>query len=141
MIAQMIMTAALFVAADGQAKADLDRLQGTWVLVAMEHEGDESPADAFEGWTAEYRGNQVTLRAGDNTRRRGIVTLDPERNPKAINTWDKDGPYEDQTVPGIYQLDGDTMKLCFARPGEERPTEFTTKRGKAFLYCVYKRKK
>jgi hypothetical protein len=44
-------------------------------------------------------------------------------------------------VPGIYDLEGDTLKLCFARPVQERPKEFTTKSGTAFLVCVYKRHK
>jgi uncharacterized protein (TIGR03067 family) len=69
------------------------------------------------------------------------VTLDPARTPKAMNTWDLDGPFQDQTVPGIYRLDGDTLKLCFARPGEKRPTEFTTRSGTGFLVVVYKRQK
>ena len=69
------------------------------------------------------------------------VTLDPDRKPKAINTCDQEGPSEDQTVPGSYDLEGDTLKLCFARPGQERPKEFTTKSGTAFLVCVYKRHK
>jgi uncharacterized protein (TIGR03067 family) len=107
----------------------------------MESNGMESPSDSFNGWNSEYKGNRLTLRAGDRVRRRGIVTLEPSRKPKAINTWDQDGPFEDQTVPGIYEIDGDSLKLCFARPGEERPKEFTTKDGKAFLCCVYKRKR
>jgi hypothetical protein len=40
-----------------------------------------------------------------------------------------------------HELEGDTLKLCFARPGQERPKEFTTKSGTAFLVCVYKRHK
>ena len=99
------------------AQTDLDRLQGTWVLVSMQTEGHDVAAEDFKDWTAVYEQNRVTLRAGDRVRRRGIVTLDPSRKPKAINTWDQDGPYEDQTVPGIYELEGDTLKLCCARPG------------------------
>jgi uncharacterized protein (TIGR03067 family) len=121
--------------------AELAEFQGTWVMVSMETEGHEVPAEDIKDSFAVYEGNRLTLRAGERVRRRGIVTVDPARRPRAINTWDQDGPFEDQTVPGIYALEGDTLKLCFARPGQERPKEFTTKSGTAFLFCVYKRVK
>jgi len=133
----VLMTAFLLGSGD-PAKTDLDKLQGTWVLVSMETEGHDVAAEDFKDWTAVYEQNHLTLKAGDRVRRRGIVTLDPGRKPKAMNTWDQDGPYDDQTVPGIYELNGDTLKVCFARPGQERPKEFTTKSGTAFLVCVYK---
>ena len=136
----VLLTAFLLGGGD-PATTDLDKLQGTWEMVSMETEGHDVAAEDFKAWTAVYERNHVTLRDGDRVRRRGIVTLDPTRKPKAINTWDQDGPYEDQTVPGIYEVDGDTLKLCFARPGQERPKEFTTKSGTAFLVCVYKRHK
>ena len=122
-------------------RTDLDALQGTWTLVAMETEGHDVDPEDFKDRTATYEGNRLTLREGDRVRRRGIVTLDPDRKPRAVNTWDQDGPYEDQTVPGIYELQGETLKLCFARPGQERPKEFTTKSGTAFLVCTYKKQK
>ncbi len=135
------VAAALLLNAGAPADSDLDKLQGTWVLAAMESDGEAVPAESFKGWNSEYKGNKLTLRAGETVRRRGIITLEPSRKPKAINTWDQDGPFADQTVPGIYELDGDVLRLCFARPGEDRPKEFSTKGGKAFLYCVYKRSK
>ena len=98
-------------------------------------------ADEFKGWHAVYEGDSLTLHSDTEVRRHGITTLDPTRNPKAINTWDQDGPYDDRTVPGIYELKGDSLKLCFARPGDQRPTEFTTKKGTGFLLVVYERKK
>jgi uncharacterized protein (TIGR03067 family) len=69
-----------------------------------------------------------------------VVTIDPSRSPRAMNSWDLADPAADQTVPGIYELDGNTLKLCFALPCDKRPKEFTTKKGTRFLYCVYKRK-
>lgn len=120
-------------------RSELDLFQGVWVMVSMEREGDAIAAEDIKDLTATYEGNRLTLREGDRVRRRGIVTLAPDREPKAINTWDQDGPYEDETVPGIYELKGDTMRLAFSRPGQERPKEFTTKSGTAFLVCVYKR--
>ena len=136
----VLMTAFLLGGGD-PTKTDLDKLQGNWVMVSMETEGHEVEAEDIKDNRAVYEQNHLTLKTGDRVRRRGIVTLDPGRKPKAINTWDQDGPYDDQTVPGIYELEGDTLKLCFARPGQERPKEFTTKSGTAFLLCVYKRQK
>jgi uncharacterized protein (TIGR03067 family) len=123
------------------SRNDLAALQGTWLLVAMETEGDAVAAEEFKGWHAVYEGDAVTLHSDTEVRRHGITTLDATRNPKAINTWDQDGPYDDRTVPGIYELKGDSLTLCFARPGEQRPSEFTTKKGTGFLMVRYERKK
>ena len=131
----------LLASANDPSRSDLEKLQGTWLLVEMENDGEDVPAEDFKDYKCVYEENRLTLLAGDRVRRRGIVTLEPSRTIKAINTWDQDGPYADQTVPGVYELEGDTLKLCFARPGEERPKEFTTKSGTGFLFCVYKRQK
>ena len=122
-------------------KKEMAKLQGAWSLVSMESEGHSRDPEEIQGWGSVYEGDRLTLKANGEVRRRGIVTIDTTRKPKAINTWDLDGPFEDQTVPGIYELDGDTLKLCFARPGTKRPTEFTTKSGTGFVFVVYKRLK
>jgi uncharacterized protein (TIGR03067 family) len=106
----------------------------------MEREGEEVPPEAVKGSLVQYEDDRVTLYREGEIFRRGIVTLDPTKSPKKVNTWDLSGPYEDQTVPGIYEVDGDTLRLCFSRPGAERPAEFSTKKPPGFLSCVYKRK-
>ncbi len=123
------------------AKDDLKKFQGTWECVSMEREGDEIPADHLKGTSVVYEDDLATLYRDGDLFRRSIITLDPSKSPKRINTWDLAGPYADDSVPGIYEIDGDTLKLCFSRPKVARPTEFTTKKEPGFLYVVYKRKK
>ena len=110
-------------------------------MVALEHRGHVVEPGDFEGQSSVYDKNRWTWKVGDKVMRRGIITLDPTRLPRAINTWDSDGPHEDETVPGIYELKGDTLKLCFAMPGEKRPGAFTTTSGTGAFLVVYKRKK
>lgn len=123
------------------ARVDLAKLQGTWHCVAMERDGGEIPADDLKGSTVVYEDDQSILYRDGKLFRRGIITLDPSKTPKRINTWDLGGPYQDQTVPGIYEIDGDTLKLCFSRPGDERPTEFSTKKPPGLIVATYKRTK
>ena len=123
-----------------QAADDLNAMQGTWMRVAMEVEGQPFPLDPAVEWTATYKGDLLTLaKGGKPYQANSIVTLDPGRTPKAVNTWSAEGDTKDQTWPGIYKLAGDTMTICFARPGEGRPTEFSTKAG-GYLLAVYKRR-
>jgi uncharacterized protein (TIGR03067 family) len=118
---------------------EFTKLQGTWQRVYMEVQGKPVPDMPGRNWTADYDGNKLTVCINGVIYRRSIVTLDPRKTPKATNSWDANGPAADQTWAGIYEIDGDTMKICFAEPGNKRPTEFTTKQGTGYLYCEYKR--
>lgn len=122
-----------------QARGDLAMLQGAWDRVSMEVRGRQASRGGA-GWTATYEDDQLTLRSNGEQYRRSLIVLDPSTSPKSINTWDRDGPAKDQTFPGIYEIDGDTMRVCIAEPGKPRPTEFTTVGGSGFLYYTYKRR-
>lgn len=121
------------------ARDDLKAMQGTWERVAMELQGKPAPNELIDGWKSTYEGDRLTLSNKEGIYRHCIVTLDPARMPKAVNTWDTEGPAADQTLSGIYELSGDRLKLCFALPGKPRPTEFTTKSGTGSFYFEYKR--
>jgi hypothetical protein len=42
---------------------------------------------------------------------------------------------------GLYELDGDTWKICSALPGKERPEELTSKEGTGHTLAVWEREK
>src|SRR5262249_33200073 len=66
-------------------------------------------------------------------------TVDPAQRPRAIDYAMTDGPTRGKTQLGIYELDGDRVKFCFAAPGKERPTDFTTKEGSGRTLRTWKR--
>ena len=57
-----------------------------------------------------------------------------------IRKW-ATGSDKGQTELGIYQFDGDTVKLCINEKGKDRPKEFTTAADNQQNLVVLKRQK
>lgn len=106
---------------------DIDKIQGTWVILSVETNGSLVRGDNRQDAAGELtlNGNQYTLKLGEivNT---GTFRLDSERTPKAVDVIPGDGPNRGRTFPGIYTIEGDIMKSCFNVGGGKRPTEFAT---------------
>jgi len=126
----------LCFAADAKEDAakDKEKLQGTWQVVGGEEQG-EKIADA-KLKMADMRfiidGDKIRKEKGKG----GTFKLDPTKKPKEIDLSD-----DKETVKGIYSLDGDTLKFCVASAGNDRPTDFTTKKGDGRGLFVLKRDK
>lgn len=107
-----------------QAKADREKLQGRWEIVAAQMfgkdvEGDEG--DNVRKQMVVIDGDKLTMRHG------GKFTLNPEKKPKELDLELQDGPAIEQgTWRGIYDLRGDKLTLVMAMPDVERPREFKT---------------
>jgi uncharacterized protein (TIGR03067 family) len=68
--------------------------------------------------------------------------IDPTKKPNSTNATYTEGSDMRKAFKGIYQLDGNMLKVCRAgSPNEERPTEFTTKAGTGQLASAYMRAK
>jgi uncharacterized protein (TIGR03067 family) len=143
-LALSILTATL-VAVDLQGNAsseqDLDRLRGTWTLVAMEIKGNPIPGDKVKERVAVIDGKKFTDRVDSEVLAAGTISLDATRSPKTIDVKFTEGSPKGQTSLAIYELDGDILKACCAEPGKDRPSVFTTKEGTGHMLVTYKRAK
>jgi uncharacterized protein (TIGR03067 family) len=126
------------LAQDDAAKKDLDRLQGVWQVVSMEIDGKVAPADEFKGLNLTFKGNKASqLINGKNEE--ASIKLDPSKKPKAIDMTPLIGPDKGMTIVGIYSIEGDNLRICIAKAGVDRPSEF--KGGKGVVFFVLKRHK
>ena len=67
--------------------------------------------------------------------------LDETKKPKTLDAKPSAGDFKDKVQPGIYQLDGDELKVVFTEPGKDRPTEFKTRAKTEEVMVVYRRVK
>ena len=95
---------------------ELKRFEATWKFVSIEVEGKSVPAERFEEDRLILKGKQFTSTVQGNTTH-GTFKIDPTATPKTIDITFTDGPGKDNTQKGIYELDGDTQKICWAAPG------------------------
>jgi internalin A len=140
----LIFLIALLLAAedptDDAAKKEREKLAGTWKVISAERDGqpDKVSKDAVTTYAAD---GKFSVKFGDGSSGKGTYTLDPRKNPKAIDfTMDSD-PDEGKPHKGIYLLDGDTLKICRSDPGKPRPKEFATKTDSGHVLFVLTREK
>jgi uncharacterized protein (TIGR03067 family) len=126
--------------ANGEAKKDQEAFQGTWVAVSGEQDGKPVPPEEVKKMKLVVKGNRYTFTAGEETEE-GTFKLDPAKKPKAVDVMPTTGRDKGKTVLGIYEMEGDTHKSCFAPAGKERPTEFAGKPGSGNSLFVLKRAK
>jgi uncharacterized protein (TIGR03067 family) len=118
---------------------DLDEMQGTWNLVSAMEDGKALPEDKVKQTTIVVKGNTFRFPglAEDATARSGTFKLDPTKNPKEMDTISA----ENGVTLGIYAIDANTYKVCFAPPGEPRPTDFSSEHGSGQILQVWERQK
>lgn len=136
---------ALFTAAgradDEAAKKDLKALQGTWKVVAAEQDGD--PLDRIIGGVMVVSENNFHIKTKAGTELKGDLILNPAKSPKHWDYIHQEGPLKDKKWEGIYELKGDTLKICYAEADseKERPAEFKTRKDSKLLYLELAREK
>jgi len=123
---------------DPASKKDLNGLQGTWKLVSAMKDGEALPEDKVKNTSIVIKDDTFVFpeSAEYATSKEGTIKLDATKKPKQMDAFDRE-----KVMLGIYKLDGDRYKVCFAPTGKPRPSEFASKPGSGNLLQVWKRKK
>ena len=146
----IVLAVAFLMAADTPKdeaiKKEADMLQGIWRVASAERDGMAAPEDEMKKITITIKGDKLTARRTENADKpeekvyEMSFILDPSQKPKWIDVTYMDGERKSESSQGIYELNGDTLKICMSR-GNTRPTEFETKADSQRHLMVLKRGK
>lgn len=124
-----------------EGKWELFRLQGTWEMAALEVNGEEVPQKKLKGTTLTIRGDKYVVKVKD-VEHEVKIELDPKKDPRAIDMHLPDGNEAPKLAKGVYDLDGDTFRICrHQMAGEERPAQIGTWPDTNLFVVTWKRKK
>jgi uncharacterized protein (TIGR03067 family) len=113
---------------------DAAALKGRWEVVSSEFEGKPATAAYRPGTVIVVEGDKLYFTDGFAESQPTTFKLDAKAKPRAIDVG------EGKAAKGIYELDGDSLKLCLSLAAE-RPKEFKTAAGDKTNLLVLKRQK
>ena len=144
----LVLVLAVAVVASGGDDAK-EKLNGTWKITSMSMDGQDVPEEVakmlsytFSNGKATARGRLVSAggrflpAAGSDSY---TMTLGEASGQKTIEL--KPTARGRKPIPGIYELDGDTLKLCLGYAGK-RPKDFANPgvEGAAVMTCTREKK-
>ncbi|MBV9123145.1 MAG: TIGR03067 domain-containing protein [Planctomycetes bacterium] len=96
----------------------LDQLQGSWEVVKAD------PPSGISRFT--FRGDTMAPESKDPRQLRRVfhIHLDPAARPATIDLL-----AGEEMILGIYEMNGDTLKLCLGEKGAKRPAPFAAAKG------------
>src|SRR5690242_16554478 len=103
---------------------DLSALQGSWALRSLELNGQQMPPMGG----IEIAGDRFTV-VGMGHEYGGKLEIDSTAKPKRFDLVFTEGPEAGNRNLGIYELKGDTWKICLNMTGKTRPRSFATRPG------------
>lgn len=141
-VAILLVAVALIAADKGEKKkkVDAEKIQGNWIVVEAYRKGKKD-GDQL-GKFVTFSGKKMTLRLGRGGKRtfENVFELRPYKKPRELDMIFKVSGGE-KTFEAIYELTGDTLKICFPEPGKGRPRMMGTAAGDERSVLVFKRVK
>ena len=120
---------------------ELKKFAGEWTFVSVEAAGKKIVAEALNGRTVVFEGTKYSVKRGDEVEESATLKIDPTKSPKYFDVIVTEGPNKDSKILGIYEFDGDKLKVCFDPTGKKRPTEFKTAEDSSVVLVVHKKVK
>jgi uncharacterized protein (TIGR03067 family) len=137
-----LIIAAQSLAGDGKRErfdveeSDGVRVQGRWKAEKRVHNGMEIPVGPNENLRIEFKGTKAIPEHEGRKEKEAEFKIGVGKSPRTIDIITPEGIM----IAGIFQINGDTMKLCFSAPGDSaRPTKFESPNGSNIMLIIMRR--
>jgi uncharacterized protein (TIGR03067 family) len=131
--------AASLTAFAGGSPDDAKAVQGNWKPVKAELAGQPMADAVLKIIRLKLNNGKYEVFVG-NEPDRGTCTVDATTQPKSMTITGTEGPNQGKTFPAIYEINGDTFRICYDLSGSKRPTEFKSLPGTKLYLVTYNRK-
>ncbi len=102
-------------------------IKGIWAVESLTLDGNAIPNDPTAGaQLTAFDGSEYVQRQGGNITEEGVYEVAPSKSPKTIDFLiQRKGPDSGKRQLGIYEIDGNTLRVCVVAPGvTKRPKNF-----------------
>jgi uncharacterized protein (TIGR03067 family) len=114
--------------------------EGEWQMVSGVMSGAAMDAASVQWVKRITVGNQTTVQAGPQTILKVTFTHDPSKSPKTLAYVISAGSGKGKTQLGIYEFQGDLLRICMAAPGAPAaPAQFESQPGDGGTFTSWKR--
>ena len=133
--------AALLFAACSPEGSKSEALAGTWMCQSATVDGRALPEAKVKLLRLTLTRDRFKTETGPEVLFDSTYTVDAAKSPKQINMLGTEGDLAGKESPGIYALEGDTLRMCYTMPGKPRPAAFDSPAGSGAYLLVWKRAK
>src|SRR5207249_517183 len=112
---------------------------GRWVLAAETAGGIQVPDGKLKGRKFEVKGNKYFAESPATGGEKGTFTVDPTKTPRTLDSTASEGVNKGKPRLAIYEIDGDTLKVCYTPFGGPRPKAFVSPPNTDTILATYKR--
>jgi len=127
---------------EANSSSDLRSFEGQWKIVYSEIDGEMTNVSEFSTITLTNKGDHFVVEKGGEIVAEGKFSIDTATKPHQLTyTYSKGkdvflgGPR-----PGIFQLEGNTLKTCQGAIGRPAPKDFNTSQHSPAVLTVYQKR-
>jgi uncharacterized protein (TIGR03067 family) len=115
------------------------RLYGEWSCVSAEIDGKLLPDPTTEALHLTITQTRYITSKGDESLFDSTYRVDRAKTPAQIFMLGNEGALDGKEAAGIYEVQGDTLHVCYAMPGDPAPLTFGSPVGSKAHFVVWRR--
>jgi uncharacterized protein (TIGR03067 family) len=121
------------IALKQEKAAKSSKFEGRWIVVSGTVDGD---GQDMQGDKVHISEGKITLEEQDGNVQEATYEADTTKNPHHIDLKPTQGKDKGKVHKGILIFEENLLKLCLARPGDDRPSEASSKEGSGHILLV-----